>query len=69
MGKLELIKTKLASLLIEVKFESIKTDKAILAQRKKKFGMYYKAPKFFRAWAWFLRRFLRYFGRISSRVQ
>lgn len=30
MGKLELIKTKLASLLIEVKFESIKTDKAIL---------------------------------------
>lgn len=30
MGKLELIKAKLASLLIEVKFESIKTDKAIL---------------------------------------
>ena len=32
----------------------IKTDVAIGKQRKKKFGIYYKAPKFFRAWAWFL---------------
>ncbi len=32
----------------------IKTDVAIQAQRKKKFGVYYKAPKFFRCWAWFI---------------
>jgi glycosyltransferase involved in cell wall biosynthesis len=32
----------------------IKTDKAILQQRKKKFGLYYKMPMFFRAWAWFI---------------
>ena len=31
---------------------NINTDAAILAQRKKKFGLYYKAPKFFRCWAW-----------------
>ena len=37
---------------------NIKTDKAILAQRKKKFGLYYKAPKFFRAWAWFLYNYI-----------
>lgn len=30
MGKMELIKTKLASLLIEVKCETVKTDKAVL---------------------------------------
>ena len=33
---------------------NINTDAAILAQRKKKFGLYYKAPKFFRCWAWFI---------------
>lgn len=32
----------------------INTDAAILAQRKKKFGLYYKAPMFFRCWAWFV---------------
>lgn len=36
----------------------IKTDKAILAQRKKKFGMYYKAPKFARCWAWFMYNYI-----------
>lgn len=33
---------------------SINTDAEIMKQRKKKFGMYYKAPKFVRAWLWFL---------------
>ncbi len=33
---------------------NVKTDKAILKQRKKKFGLYYKAPRYFRAWLWFL---------------
>lgn len=36
----------------------IKTDKAILKQRKKKFGLYYKAPPFFRAWAWFIYNYI-----------
>lgn len=36
----------------------INTDAAILAQRKKKFGLYYKAPKFFRCWAWFIYNYI-----------
>lgn len=33
---------------------NIQTDKHILKQRKKKFGLYYKAPMFFRCWALFI---------------
>lgn len=36
----------------------INTDAAIAAQRKKKFGMYYKAPRFFRCWAWFFYNYI-----------
>lgn len=36
----------------------VNTDKHILAQRKKKFGLYYKAPMFFRCWAWFLYNYI-----------
>lgn len=36
----------------------INTDEAILAQRKKKFGLYYKAPKFFRCWLWFIYNYI-----------
>lgn len=36
----------------------VNTDKHILAQRKKKFGLYYKAPLFFRCWAWFLYNYI-----------
>jgi len=36
----------------------INTDAAILAQRKKKFGLYYKAPKFFRCWTWFIYNYI-----------
>ena len=34
--------------------KEINTDKKISQTRKKKFGMYYKAPMFFRAWLWFV---------------
>ena len=37
---------------------NIKTDKAILKQRKKKFGFYYKMPKYLRAWMWFLYNYI-----------
>ena len=37
---------------------NIETDATILAQRKKKFGLYYKAPKFFRCWAWFIYNYI-----------
>ena len=37
---------------------NIETGAAILAQRKKKFGLYYKAPKFFRCWAWFIYNYI-----------
>ena len=33
---------------------NIRTGKDIQRQRRKKFGFYYKAPKFIRAWMWFL---------------
>lgn len=36
----------------------VNTDKHILAQRQKKFGLYYKAPMFFRCWAWFLYNYI-----------
>ncbi len=36
----------------------IKTDKEILKQRKKKFGFYYKMPRYFRAWMWFLYNYI-----------
>lgn len=39
-------------------FSSINTDTTILAQRKKKYGLYYKAPKFFRCWAWFIYNYI-----------
>lgn len=32
----------------------IQTDKKIQSTRKKKFGLYYKAPMFIRAWLWFI---------------
>jgi glycosyltransferase involved in cell wall biosynthesis len=34
--------------------QNIKTDKHIQKKRKKKFGVYYKLPIFFRAWLWFI---------------
>lgn len=37
---------------------NINTDKEILKQRKKKFGMYYKAPIFLRCWVWFLYNYI-----------
>lgn len=37
--------------------DSIRTDKKILNQRKKKFGLYYKAPMFLRAKLWFVYNF------------
>lgn len=36
----------------------IKTDKKIMKQRKKKFGFYYKMPKFIRAHLWFVYNYI-----------
>ena len=36
----------------------INTDKAILSQRKKKFGFYYKMPRYIRAWMWFIYNYI-----------
>lgn len=36
----------------------IKTDKTILKQRKKKFGFYYKMPRYLRAWMWFIYNYI-----------
>lgn len=37
---------------------AIKGDKYVQAQRKKKFGIYYRAPKFIRAWLWFIYNYI-----------
>ncbi len=36
----------------------INSGKAIVAQRKKKFGLYYRAPRYLRAWMWFVYNFV-----------
>lgn len=36
----------------------INTDKAIQNQRKKKFGFYYKMPRYVRAWMWFIYNYI-----------
>ena len=38
--------------------EEIQTDKKIQSTRKKKFGIYYKAPMFIRAWLWFIYNYI-----------
>lgn len=45
----------------------IKTDKAIIKQRKKKFGFYYKMPKYIRAWAWFIYNYIFRFGFLDGK--
>ena len=37
---------------------AVNTDKHIQAQRKKKFGLYYRAPKFLRAYLWFIYNYI-----------
>lgn len=37
---------------------TINTDAHIQAQRKKKFGLYYRAPKFLRAYLWFIYNYI-----------
>lgn len=37
---------------------AINTDAHIQAQRRKKFGLYYRAPKFLRAWLWFVYNYI-----------
>lgn len=38
--------------------EAVNTDAALQRTRKKKFGVYYRAPRFLRAWLWFLYKYL-----------
>lgn len=42
-------------------------DKIIEKQRKKKFGLYYKAPKYIRAFLWFLYNYIGRFGFLDGR--
>lgn len=39
-------------------FTDVNTDAYLQAQRKKKFGLYYRAPKFIRAWLWFIYNYI-----------
>jgi glycosyltransferase involved in cell wall biosynthesis len=47
--------------------EEIQTDKKIQNTRKKKFGIYYKAPMFLRAWLWFVYTYIFRFGFLDGR--
>lgn len=46
---------------------SINTDAHIQAQRKKKFGLYYRAPKFLRAYLWFIYNYIFRLGFLGGR--
>lgn len=45
----------------------IKTDKQIRKLRKKKFSIYYKAPRLFRAWLWFIYNYYFRLGFLDGR--
>ncbi|WP_043931169.1 glycosyltransferase family 2 protein [Bacillus sp. EB01] len=47
--------------------ESIKTDKKIEQTRKKKFGIYYRAPRYMRAWLWFVYNYYIRLGFLDGR--
>lgn len=38
--------------------ESVNTDAALQRTRKRKFGLYYRAPMFLRAWLWFVYKYI-----------
>ena len=46
---------------------AINTDAHIQAQRKKKFGLYYRAPKFLRAYLWFVYNYIFRFGFLDGK--
>ena len=43
------------------------SSKAIAKQRKKKFGLYYRAPKFIRCWLWFIYNYIFRFGFLDGK--
>jgi len=43
---------------INIGNKQVNTDDEILKQRKKKYGLYYKAPKYIRAWLWFIYNYI-----------
>jgi len=45
----------------------VNTDKKILRQRKKKYGLYYRAPRFIRAWLWFSYNYIFRLGFLDGR--
>lgn len=45
----------------------INGDKKVVKQRKKKFGFYYKMPKYIRAWAWFIYNYIFRFGFLDGK--
>lgn len=45
----------------------VNTDESIQRQRKKKFGLYYRAPKFLRAWLWFIYNYIFRLGFLDGR--
>ncbi len=45
----------------------LNNDKAIAKQRKKKFGFYYKMPRYLRAWMWFLYNYIFRFGFLDGK--
>ena len=45
----------------------IQADPYIQSRRKKKFGLYYRAPKFLRAWLWFIYNYIFRLGFLDGR--
>ena len=47
--------------------EGEQLDKHLQAQRRKKFGIYYKAPRFIRCWLWFIYNYIFRLGFLDGR--
>lgn len=45
----------------------VKVDKKVSAQRRKKFGIYYRAPMFLRCWLWFVYNYIFRLGFLDGR--
>lgn len=47
--------------------EEVRTDPQLMRHRKKKFGLYYRAPMFLRAWLWFVYQYYFRLGFLDGR--
>lgn len=47
--------------------QEVRTDKRLMRVRRKKFGLYYRCPKFLRAWLWFMYNYVLKLGFLDGK--